>query len=271
MKSGTPKACPACGTELYPVARLRPQARPSRAANLLMVIGVLASAAIFIGGAFWFRFIGGGRRGGGILGMLTLLPALVPGLVMGRIASLLPKSLTLKCPRCTWRGRYRIGRDGHAVPVDPSSASAFEQRGGAASANDAALEQMEHSPPTPAARTRIVRRPIRHRRGRRPVRRGCGLGLFRNCHRPNVRGRGRQPGRQRVGPRSGGRPRRTRPPGDPPPAAVTTGGVRFERVLRQRVQPGRRRYAAGLVAAARWRNIIRHAADGGRDGFAERV
>ena len=151
LKAGTPGACPACGTELYPVARLRPQAHASGAARALMLIGLLASAAIFIGAALWFRYVVGARRFGGVFGMVALLPAAVPGLILGWAASRLPKSLTLKCPRCPWRGHYRVGRDGHAVPLDQASTPAFERGRGAAGPQDGAFNDVLRSVPPPPA------------------------------------------------------------------------------------------------------------------------
>lgn len=154
-----PRHCPACSTELYPIARLRPRAGLSPVAKVILAIGVVASSAIFIGGMVWGivqRETYDGRPGhiappGRVMGMLTLAPALVPGLIMGWIAYRMPKSLKLRCPKCTWRERFQIGNDGQVIArVGTPGASTEADRRWRLDENRR-FDQIDVAPPPPPA------------------------------------------------------------------------------------------------------------------------
>lgn len=98
-----------------------------------MAAGFLLSSAVFLAGMAWSVYQRENRQpmlpsssgvqvtvgpGGGLTGLVFLLPALVPGLLLGFLAYRLPKILRLRCPKCPWSARFRIRCDGVAVPVD---------------------------------------------------------------------------------------------------------------------------------------------------------
>lgn len=134
-------------------------------ARVLLLVGMLASGVIFAGAALYYGYVvrerpgrlGEVRPGGGLVGIVAMIPALVPGLIIGWIAYRLPKRLTLKCPRCTWRGRYRIGRDGYATEVGPISVLAPPERRGEAAAQAAVFDRIEVArPPAPGPPVKAV-------------------------------------------------------------------------------------------------------------------
>jgi hypothetical protein len=153
VQTAIPRECPACATELYPISRLRPEPVLSPLARLLLTCGVTASAVIFLGAAVYYGFVlqVRPRKLGGVLGVIFLVPALVPGLTLAWIAYRLPKVLALRCPRCRWRGRYRVGHDGRAVAVDAFSmpAKTGQDRSPARDAAAAAITRMDGGPPPP--------------------------------------------------------------------------------------------------------------------------
>jgi hypothetical protein len=155
-----PRHCPACSTELYPIARLRPRAGLSPVAKLILSIGVAASSAIFIGGMIWGIVqretyegrIGQVRPSGKLMGMITLVPALVPGLIMGWIAYRLPKSLKLRCPRCTWRERFQMGRDGQVIARVGMPVSATDAERRRRLEENRVFDKIDDAPPPPLPR-----------------------------------------------------------------------------------------------------------------------
>jgi hypothetical protein len=155
-----PRHCPACSTELYPIARLRPRPGLSPVAKLLLAIGVMASSAIFIGGMAWGivqreRYEGrideDRPLSGRVMGFVMLFPALVPGLIMGWIAYRVPKSLKLRCPRCTWRERFQIGNDGQVIARVgmPNALSNADRR--RRQEENRVFDQIDTAPPAPPA------------------------------------------------------------------------------------------------------------------------
>jgi hypothetical protein len=158
-----PRYCPACRAELYPIARLRPRPALPALGKFLMLLAIVASSAIFIGGMAWYvvqrdRWIESHRLGemkphGGLGGIVTLIPALVPGLLLGWLAYRLPKSLRLRCPKCTWREQYRIGRDGFVISSRPGAAMPPRHRAAAEPDYDRLIDQIQEGPPPPPAGT----------------------------------------------------------------------------------------------------------------------
>lgn len=156
-----PRYCPACRAELYPIARLRPQPGLPTLGKFLMLLAIATSSAIFIGGMAWYVVQreqwheshprAATTPGGGITGIVTLIPALIPGLIFGWLAYRLPKSLRLRCPNCAWREQYRIGRDGFVIPRRPGAA--MQQRYAAAGEPDynRLINQISDAPPPPPA------------------------------------------------------------------------------------------------------------------------
>src|SRR5258706_12289322 len=128
-----PRYCPACRAELYPIAHLRPQPGLPPVGKFPTLLAIVASSAICIAGMAWYvvqrdqwyesHTLGSSRPRGSIAGIITLIPALIPGLILGWLAYRLPKSLRLRCPNCTWREQYRIGRDGFVIPRRPGAAT----------------------------------------------------------------------------------------------------------------------------------------------------
>jgi len=147
--------------ELYPVARLRPQPKLSLLAKLLLTIGMVASSALFIGGMVWSiirRELWAEehphvsvRPGGGLVGIVMLIPAMIPGLILGWIAYRLPKLLALKCSNCSWRERYKMTRTG-AIPagITPTPLS---DRPRETSDINRTFAQINSAPPLPPAPT----------------------------------------------------------------------------------------------------------------------
>jgi hypothetical protein len=124
-----------------------------------MVLGLVLSSAIFLGGMAWAVMLRQSYRGtgwhlparfGGFLGLVFLVPAAIPGVITGWLVHRMPKTLVLRCRQCQWRQRYRVGADGHVIdrlgfPVMPvASASERVEEDRPVDANDTA-------PPGPPA------------------------------------------------------------------------------------------------------------------------
>jgi len=91
------------------------------------------------------------RPSGRLMGMITLVPALVPGLILGWMAYRMPKSLKLRCPRCAWRERFQIGNDGQVIARVgmPNAPSDAERRRWLE--ENRTFEQIDDAPPSPPA------------------------------------------------------------------------------------------------------------------------
>jgi len=151
----TPRRCPACDAELYPIARLRPAPGLSRSAKMLLTIGCLCSSAVFIAGMVFYVL----RRDealeegshmrpiGGLSGIVTLIPAVVPGLIFGWLAYRLPKALRLRCPRCSWSERYLVRRDGRVMQTAVAPMAASIQNRSAGQEINQLFAQINSGPP----------------------------------------------------------------------------------------------------------------------------
>lgn len=161
MTSGqtAPRYCPSCQSELYPVGRLKPQPILSLRGKLLMALAVASASAIFFT-RMVMAMVSRQRfqeQSGthvrvtfpGCIGLFWLIPALVPGLIFGKLAYRCPRFLKLTCPKCLWRERYTMGGGGLVVPkhvtptrqYSPPSEPDF----------DRLVEQTDFGPPAPSA------------------------------------------------------------------------------------------------------------------------
>jgi hypothetical protein len=155
-----PARCPACDAELYPLSRLRPQPTLSPLAKALLILGISLSAAIFVLGMAWSMYqrmlydekpmAPRVRPSGGLVGIVYLIPALVPGLALGLLAYRLPKVLSFRCRNCGWRERYKLGRLGTATPTrlgaTPTRAGPIQTASG-----PTPLDRVTDGPPAPWA------------------------------------------------------------------------------------------------------------------------
>src|SRR5258708_5228101 len=108
MPPRIPTDCPRCGKRLYPLAATRPQPRMSLAAKVGFVIAATISVGIYWGGVLYFKYALGVP--GKFMAYVLLIPAMVPGIVLAIPLGFLPNVLRLRCSKCGWWERYRIGK-----------------------------------------------------------------------------------------------------------------------------------------------------------------
>jgi hypothetical protein len=134
-----PLACPSCNQALYAVVRLRPQPRAGRAARALYVAGGIAAAGITFVLAVLLRELWSTRTpipGTGLdlvryprtitVVMPSLPVGLLPGILLGCLASRFKRFRRLRCGACGWSKDYPVDAlweaDGSsAVPAKPAN------------------------------------------------------------------------------------------------------------------------------------------------------
>ena len=105
-----PIDCPRCRQTLYPLGTFRPGPKLSLPGRLLLALAGAVSASILLGGALYLREYAGESgvpMRGSVAGILLIVPALLPGLVLGWLAYKMPKVQTLRCRKCGWWERFR--------------------------------------------------------------------------------------------------------------------------------------------------------------------
>ena len=102
-----PTSCPRCRKVLYASSRLRPQPAGPPLALVLWIVGGVLSTAVLIGGFYLVRDYFGIFIPTVVLGPLLLVPAIIPGFLIGTMANRLPKTLKLRCSSCGWAERFQ--------------------------------------------------------------------------------------------------------------------------------------------------------------------
>src|SRR5258708_6140498 len=95
-----PKTCPVCGMDLYGSGAWRPELAMTRRAQALVGVAAIVTAAVFWGGYLLVESLA--LR---IPVLILCLPAVVPGLLIGKFAARLPLVIPLRCSKCRWRAR----------------------------------------------------------------------------------------------------------------------------------------------------------------------
>src|SRR5262245_19778732 len=97
------ETCPACERPLYPAVGLRPRPSLSQSARVILAIGFLTSAVIYIVGlAYLVAYYPGTTREKVIFGSLWFVVAAVPAYLIARRAYRIPKVLRHRCRICGW-------------------------------------------------------------------------------------------------------------------------------------------------------------------------
>src|ERR1700759_2298608 len=93
-----PTMCPACGAELYPSRRSRPDPSLSTTGKLVAGIGLVSGVGVYVVGRvvlrLWARH-GMLPEGAAPVGLLVLPAALIPGVGLGVLAHRMTKVLKL--------------------------------------------------------------------------------------------------------------------------------------------------------------------------------
>jgi hypothetical protein len=147
-----PIQCPRCQQVLYPVSAMRPHPRGSLLAKALLGGGGLLSAAILWGGWYLIRIHLGIFVPTGLLAIFLLIPALIPGILLGLMAARLPQALTLRCSSCGWWENVRLSKRGSTVVAPGFSGTRRESATGlgtprSAPASPAILERNRSASP----------------------------------------------------------------------------------------------------------------------------
>jgi hypothetical protein len=114
-----PLLCPKCRKTLYSIARLRPEPRMDLTGGVLVLAGAIIGVVILLGSAIVLRQIFSTETPLArtnfviihypptLLVTLPVLPfAIIPGVLLGRIAMRRPKYRTLRCHSCGWSQKY---------------------------------------------------------------------------------------------------------------------------------------------------------------------
>ena len=106
-----PVDCPRCGKALYPIAATRPQPALSMMGKLGFVIAGVISTTIYFAAFFTIReateehFLPDK-----IVAAIVLVPALLPGLVIGFVVHRLARVVRLRCSSCKWNETLPVPR-----------------------------------------------------------------------------------------------------------------------------------------------------------------
>ena len=108
-----PTDCPACGQQLYPVARLRPKPTLGLRAKCLLGASGVVAGIVFMTVALLVRMYFGVL--GRFVRFIAVPIAAVVALPLALIAYRFPKVLKLHCRKCGWRGTFTIDTSRHAT------------------------------------------------------------------------------------------------------------------------------------------------------------
>lgn len=108
--TNAPLDCPRCRKALYPISTLRPRPKDTLFAKMCYLLAGLLSASLFMGSyvvvKLWLHLHIPTKA----LGIIMILPALIPGILISLPVSRLPKVLRLRCKACGWGESFSIPR-----------------------------------------------------------------------------------------------------------------------------------------------------------------
>jgi len=110
MPERIPTDCPRCGKVLYPISAMRPKARLSLLGKAGFLFAGIVSATAYLLGFFFLRERVEALIPSRLLMAIVLVPALVPGILIGLVVNRLPGVVRLHCSRCHWDEKLSVPR-----------------------------------------------------------------------------------------------------------------------------------------------------------------
>jgi hypothetical protein len=143
-----PIDCPRCRKTLYPLTTLRPKPVDSLATRIGFLIGGVVSLCLALFGFYIVRVWLEINVPAKIMVVLLMVPAIVPGILIGIVFSRFPRVLTLRCSTCNWSETFRVARTmSRPVSARYKSGPTFAEVGSARSMPEPTPPPIAGNPP----------------------------------------------------------------------------------------------------------------------------